>query len=512
MNAVNQRPLALIILDGWGVSESTERNAIACAHKPNYDALCRSFPTTTLVSSGERVGLPAGEPGSPESGHLNLGAGRVMRTNKCRIDEAIESGEFFENEVLVGGMLQAKARGAAVHLVGLLSDGGVHSSMEHLFALLRLAKRLEVTQVFVHCFLDGRDVPSKTSDIYVEALEVKMDEIGIGRIATLCGRHYGMDSEGNWERTAQAYTMMVHSEGEGVLEPKKAVRDAFVRGYTDEFIRPIVVETPLGNPVGQIKDGELVIFFNDRGDSLKQLVSALEASGGAGPMAFSKPKVEVICLAEYDRDLNATAAFKQERVRNSLAEVLSRRGTPSFHFTESERSLHLDSFWGRDVDDESTRTLYLRSVEPVQRSMRPEMASFKLADRFISQFGSDRSGFYVINLPASALVAEAGDLKKTVEAVQFVDTCLGGILDAINEEDGAAIITASHSSCENMRKRYRGGMHFTAAPVPFHVVDQGSTIKGLRSGGSLVDVAPTILGMFGIERPAAMTGKDLRII
>jgi len=512
MNAVNQRPLALIILDGWGVSESTERNAIAGAHKPNYDALCRNYPMTTLVSFGERVGLPAGEPGSAESGHLNLGAGRIVRTNKCRIDEAIESGEFFDNEVLVGAMQQAKERGAAVHLVGLLSDGGVHSSMEHLFALLRLAKRLEITQVFVHCFLDGRDVPIKTSDIYVEALEVKMDEIGTGQIATLCGRYYGMDSEGNWERTAQAYTMMVHSEGEGVLEPKKAIRDAFVRGYTDEFIRPIVVETPLGNPVGQIKDGELVVFFNDRGDSLKQLVSALEASGGAGPTAFSKPKVEIICLAECDRELGAAVAFRQEPIGNSLAEVLLRWGAPTVRFTESERALHLDSFWGQEVDDESARALYLRSVEPVQRSAKPEMASFKIADRFISQFGADKAGFYVINLPASALVAEGGDLKKTVEAVQFVDTCLGGVLDAVKEQDGAAVITASHSSCENMRKRYRGSMHSTAAPVPFHVFDQRSTIKGLRSGGSLEDVAPTILGMLGIERPIEMTGRDLRIV
>lgn len=509
----NQKPLALIILDGWGVSDNSDQNAIARAHTPNYDELCRKFPMTTLASSGERVGLPKGEAGSPEAGHLNLGAGRIVRTDKCRIDDAIESEAFFKNRVLVDAMQNAVRRGSSVHFAGLLSDAGIHSSAEHLFALLRLAKRLELPEVFVHCFLDGHDVPVKTADIYVEALEVKMDEIGIGHIATLCGRHFAMDSEGGWERTARAYTMMVHSEGEAVPEPKKAIRDAFVRGYADEFIRPIIAEKEVGVPVGPVRDGDLVIFFNHRGDSLRQLADSLAASGDAGAFAFSKPRIEIVFMTDYDNLLDAPVAFPSEPIQNSLVEILAENHRSSFRITETERVAHLGDFFGQSMHNEMSNSDILHSVESGLREANPEMASFKLADRFINRLDADNCGFYVINLPAPALIAESGDLEKTIEAVQFVDTCLGGILEKVREKNGVAVITASHAGCEEMRQRSSGGQTYRASPnpVPFHLFDSGGNFRNLRSGGAIEDVAPTILGILGLDKPIEMTGRDLRV-
>lgn len=512
MHDPNRRPLALIILDGWGVAGSSERNAIERAHTPHYDDLCRNHPMTTLAASGSRVGLPAGEPGSPEAGHLNMGAGRVMLTDKCRIDNAIASETFFENAVLVDTMKNASARGAAVHFAGLLSDAGIYSSTEHLFALLRLAKRLDLTDVYVHCFLDGRDVPVKTADIYVEALEVKMDEIGIGRISSVCGRYFAMDDEGHWERTARAYTMMVHSEGEGVPEPKKAIRDAFVRGYSDEFIHPIIVERELGVPVGPVKDGDTIIFFNHRGDSLRQLADSLAASGESGAFAFAKPRIELVFMTEYDAYLDAAVAYPSPQVQNSLVEVLADSSRPAFRITETERAIHLADFFGRSSQNEMANSDVLHSIEPSLRGARPEMSSFKLADRLLRRLEEDSSGFYVVNLPAAALVAEAGDVERAIEAVQFVDTCLGGILAGVRDKNGIAIVTASHAGCEEMRQRSSGGQTYRASPnpVPFHLVDSVGKTGNLRDGGAIEDIAPTVLSILGISKPAEMTGSDLR--
>jgi 2,3-bisphosphoglycerate-independent phosphoglycerate mutase len=513
MHDTNRRLLALIILDGWGISERMERNAIAQAHTPHYDELCRSFPMTTLVSSGERVGLPKGEPGSPEAGHLNLGSGRIMQTGKCMIDSAIETGEFFKNKVLINAMQSARTRGAAVHFAGLLSDAGIHSNAEHLFALLRLAKTQSLDEVYVHCFLDGHDVPVKTADIYVEALEVKMAEIGIGQIASLCGRHYAMDAEGNWERTARSYTMMVHSEGEGVLEPKKAIRDAFVRGYTDEFIRPIIVEKQVGVPVAPVRDGDVVIFFNHRGDSMRQLVNSVAASGESDPKPFTKPQIEIVTLTEYDPVLSVAVAFPPQSSVNTLTETLAKQEYSSFRITESERSSHLESIFRQTSSTKLSRSETLRSLERGLRSSKPEMSSFKMADRFISHLESADGNFCVVNLPAPALLAEAGDFEKTVEAVQFVDTCLGGILEKVRDNNGVAIVTASHAGCERMKNRSNGGQVSRSSdnPVPFHLVDPESNITELRSDGALEDVAPTVLGILGIDKPPEMTGTDLRI-
>src|SRR5687768_3899939 len=299
MNSKIQRPLALIVLDGWGFSADVDGNAVALAHTPNYDEICMRYPRTQLAASGESVGLAFGAPGNAEAGHLNMGSGRVVQTDIARIAQAVRSGDFERNNVLQPAMAHAAAAGKPVHLIGLLSDGGVHSSPENLYALLRMAKREGVKDVFVHGILDGRDVPPRTADVYVEALEIKMADIGIGKIATLCGRFFAMDSSENWERTARAYTMLVHAEGERAFDARIAVRNSFLRGIADEFIAPIVVEKDTDVPVATVRDGDVVVFFSHRADTMRQLARSLAVPDPGA--ASSKPKIEAICLTEYDR-------------------------------------------------------------------------------------------------------------------------------------------------------------------------------------------------------------------
>ncbi|MEP6847447.1 MAG: 2,3-bisphosphoglycerate-independent phosphoglycerate mutase [Acidobacteriota bacterium] len=512
MKDPKKRPLALIILDGWGHRQNSDRNAIAVAKTPNYDDICREFPMTTLTASGPKVGLPQGAPGSPEAGHLNLGAGRVVLTDKCRIENAIESDEFFQNKVLTNAMQEARQRGATVHVAGLLSDAGIHSTSETLFALLRLAKRQSLPEVYVHCFLDGFDVPVKTADIYVEALEVKIAEIGIGKVASLCGRHFAMDSLANWERTARAYTMMVHAEGEGVPDAKTAIRNAFLRGYTDEFISPIIVERKAAVPIATVKDGDLVIFFNHRGDTMRQLAGAVAASGDDSDLPFAKPRIEVVCMTEYDSDLGLPIAFTPETNENFLSRVLANHAVANYRITESERAPHLGNLFTGRTDGTRIEDEMIGSLDASDRGSKPEMASFKIADRFLASLDNADGGVFVVNLPAPALMAETGSFENTVEAVQYVDTCLGGMIERIREAGGTAIVTASHGGSEEMAQRASGGHSYraTSNSVPFHLVD--SRKCQLRSDGALEDVAPTILGILGIEKPDEMTGTDLRVI
>lgn len=327
-----KRPVALLILDGWGYAPRTEGNAIAIAHTPYYDDICRKYPMTTLAASGISVGQADGQAGNAEVGHLNIGTGRAAQTEVARIQNAVASGEFFENEVLKRAFAKAREKDSALHLIGLLSDGGVHSSLENLFALLRLAKLQGLEKIYVHCVLDGLDVQERTADVYVEALEIKLADIGVGKIATLCGRFFAMDSGENWERTARAFTMLVHAEGERTNDAVTAVRNSFLRGISDEFIAPIVIEQSPDVPVAAVKNDDLVVFFNHRPDTMRQLVRSLcvpEGTSGA------KPAVDTVCLIEYDRGFNLPAAFRQEPEKNSLTEYLSTLEMPSIKITET---------------------------------------------------------------------------------------------------------------------------------------------------------------------------------
>lgn len=512
MTSPINRPLALIILDGWGYSPRREGNAIALAHTPFYDEIARSFPMTTLTAAGVRVGQSPEAIGNPEIGHLNIGTGRVARSESARIQEAIRNGEFSDNELLIHAFAQAVANDKAVHLIGLLSDGGVHSSTESLFALLRMAKQAGARRVFVHCILDGLDVPARTADIYVEALEIKLADIGIGQIATLCGRHFAMDSRGNWERTARAFTMLVHAEGERSNDAVGSIRNSFLRGIADEFISPVVLESAPDVPVARIENGDAVIFFNHRPEGMRQLVRSLSVADTSGS---AKPMINTVCLTEYDRSFGLAVAFPSEPVSDGLTEVLAGFGIPNVKITQSERFPHITYFFNGGADTQEQDEHHILVPTPTDESIenRPESQSFKIADRFLQSLGSTAGGVFVVNIPAGDLVAETGQLDKTVEAIQFVDTCLGGIVEYVRAASGIAIVTSSHGNCEEMTNILTGEPQYltTANPVPFHLISPFQDGRQLRTDGTLADVAPTILSILGVDKPSAMTGSDLLI-
>ncbi|MFN0139373.1 MAG: 2,3-bisphosphoglycerate-independent phosphoglycerate mutase [Pyrinomonadaceae bacterium] len=506
-----KRPLALVILDGWGYAPRTEGNAIAIAHTPYYDEITSKYPMTTLVAAGAEVGQPEDAVGNPEVGHLNIGTGRAARTELAKIREAIASGSFAENAVLDRAFSKARTSDAAVHLIGLLSDGGVHSSLESLFALLRLAKQHELKNVFIHCILDGLDVQPRTADIYVEALEIKLVEIGVGRIATLCGRYFAMDAAENWERTARAFTMLVHAEGERSSDAVTSIRNSFLRGISDEFIAPIIVEQAPDAPVATVKNGDLLLFFNHRPETMRQLVRSLCVPDGE---TNAKPEVETVCLTEYDRAFNLPAAFRQEPEKNTLVEVLSQLQIPNIKITEAARLPHLTYFFNGGADDlqQFEEQVVLKTAS--NANLHPESQSFKIVDRFCHDIEKTPDGVFVVNLPAAELMAETGDLKRTIAAIRCVDTCLGGILEAVQARGGVVLVTSSHGNCEEMVNADGGepSASPTANRVPFHLIDDHERQLKLSGNGALADIAPTILGILGIDKPAEMTGNDLRIL
>lgn len=512
MNSLyNKRPLALVILDGWGYAPRTDGNAIAVAHTPYYDEICRKFPMTTLAAAGEEVGQPIDACGNSEVGHLNLGTGRAARTELAKIKEAIVNGEFMKNPALNRAFTKAKADGKSVHLIGLLSDGGVHSSMDSLFALLRLAKNYELDKVFVHCILDGLDVSPRTADIYVEALEIKLMEIGVGKIASLCGRYFAMDASENWERTARAFTMLVHAEGERSGDAVTSIRNSFLRGISDEFIAPIVIEQEFDKPMTTVKNGDLLVFFNHRPETMLQLVRSLCIADGD---TNAKPDVETVCLAEYDRALNLPAAFRQEPEKNTLSSVLSALQIPNIKITEDARLPHLTYFFdgGADTMQQFEEQVVLKTA--ANAHLNPESQSFKIVDKFWSGVERSPDGVFVVNLPAAALMAETGDLERTISAVRCIDTCLGGICDVVSSKGGVVLVTSSYGNCEEMIHVDSGEPQAltTANRVPFHLIDEHNKHLKLNENGILADIAPTILGILGIDKPAEMTGNDLRIL
>lgn len=515
MKYSNNRPVALVILDGWGFSTNVRGNAIAMARTPNYDDICGRYPFAKLHASGRSVGLKVGVSGNAEIGHVNIGAGRVVQTDAVRIANAIADGTFFDNPVLVAAFERVSNSANSVHFIGLLSDGDVHSSTDTLYSLLRMAKRSGIAQANVHAILDGRDVPTRTADVYLEALEIKMADIGLGRVATICGRHFGMDNAENWERTARAFTMLVHGEGERANDPVQAVRSSFLRGITDEFVAPIIIESEaMEASSSTIRTGDLVIFFNHRPDTMRQIVRSIAVPEPGEMASLAKPNVDVVCLTEYDHSFNLPVAFPPESRTHNLCEIFADLGIHNYRISEADRFAHVTNFFNGGIDGTQKNELHLQVPQPsrtVDRESEPEMRSFKIVDSLIGAIESDPTGVFVVNIPAPGLIAETGNLERTIEAVQYVDTCLGGIVDKIREADGVALITSTHGNCERMLDDAGGPDRLaTQNQVPLHIIDEDAVGLALRDGGSLCDVAPTILGILGIEQPTSMTGSDLR--
>lgn len=507
-------PLALIVIDGWGYSPERDGNALALANTPYYNEICEKYPQTLLEASGTRVGLPAGVMGNSEVGHLNLGSGRVIRMDVSRIDYAIETGEFFENPVLIEAMDKAKANGTALHLMGLLSDGQVHSSQEHIYALLRMAKRRGLQRVFVHAFLDGRDTPPSSGHIYLEALELKMSDIGVGEIATVCGRYYAMDRDKRWERTARAFTMLVHGEGTRATDAVEAVRNSYLRGVTDEFVEPIVIERADKTPVAEIQDNDSVIFFNFRPDRARQLTNALTQDEFDEPFAVQKPKVHFVCMSEYDPTFNLPVAFGKQEHKNVLAQVFARVGIRNYRLAETEKYAHVTYFFNGGVEKENPceRRLLVPSPKVATYDLEPEMSAFKVTDKVLRAIEENETDVFIVNYANPDMVGHTGKLDKTIEAVQYIDTCLGWVTKGIRAAGGMTLITADHGNCEQMIDFRTGEPHtaHTTNVVPFHLIGEDFRGLKLREDAALEDVAPTILGLLGVEKPSEMTGRDLR--
>ncbi|HEV7395339.1 MAG TPA: 2,3-bisphosphoglycerate-independent phosphoglycerate mutase, partial [Pyrinomonadaceae bacterium] len=437
-------PLVLIVIDGWGYSASSEGNAIALAATPFYDELTNNYPHTLLEAHGSRVGLPPGVMGNSEVGHLNIGSGRVIRMDVSRIDHAIATGEFTKNEVLTGVIDRTHAKKKALHLMGLLSDGQVHSSQQHLYALLRMAKQRGLDRIFIHCFLDGRDTPPASAITYVSALQRKIEEIGCGEIATMVGRYYAMDRDKRWERTQRGYELLVHGKGEAAQDPIAAIKQSYDKGITDEFIEPIVIVDEGLKPKALIENDDGVIFFNFRPDRARQLTRALTIEGFNEFPVDDRPRVDFACFSVYDITFPLPVAFPLQHHQNVLAEVFGGLGVSNYRLAETEKYAHVTYFFNGGVEQPfpCERRLLIPSPRIATYDLAPEMSAFKVTDNVLREIEAGETDVFVINFANPDMVGHTGKLDKTIEACQYVDTCLGWITQAVRKVRGLTIITA----------------------------------------------------------------------
>jgi len=511
--------VALIILDGWGLRPPADDNAVALARTPNWDRIWSGgdFPTGRLTTHGEAVGLPRGQMGNSEVGHLNLGAGRVVVQSLQRITQSIESGEFFENPPLVRLMQRVRERGRTLHLLGLIGPGGVHAVDSHLLALCELASRHQIPDVRIHAFLDGRDTPPQSAKDYLTELIGRSGSGGGCRIATIMGRYWSMDRDRRWDRTERAYRAIVYGEGIPVSHPVAAVEEAYASSETDEFITPRVVVDANGTPLGRIRDGDGVVFFNFRADRVRQISRALgEEEFSHFDRGPDRPRVDIVTMTAYDADFPLEAAFPPHNMRNILADVLERHGRTSFRTAETEKYPHVTYFFNGGVEE--PRKGEVRQMVPSPKvptyDQQPEMSAPAVTDVLLSALESKQYNLLVCNYANPDMVGHTGVLEAAIRAVETVDEQLGRVLEACAATDTAVLVTADHGNCEQMWDPETNGPHtaHTTNPVGIVLVD----VPGKRSAerlrdGALCDVAPTILGMLGLELPAEMTGRDLRV-
>jgi 2,3-bisphosphoglycerate-independent phosphoglycerate mutase len=501
---------ALIILDGWGLGKEYEGNAIAKAKTPNFDKLLETYPNTILKSSGLAVGLPEGQMGNSEVGHLNIGAGRIVYQEYTRISKSIENGEFFEKPEFIKAIENVKKNNSKLHLMGLLSDGGVHSHNSHLYALLEFAKKYGVKDVFVHCFMDGRDVPPKSGKGYIEELEKKLAEIGVGKIATVSGRYYAMDRDKRWERTQKAYDAMSLGKGREASSAVEAMNKSYQEDITDEFVIPTVIVNN-GKPVATVDDKDSIIFFNFRPDRARQITRAFVDVDFEGFDRDKKVDVFFICMTQYDKTIeNVEIAFKPQILKNTLGEYLSSKGCKQLRIAETEKYAHVTFFFNGGVEkpNEGEDRILIPSPKVATYDLKPEMSAIEVKDEVIKQIKERKYDFIVLNFANPDMVGHTGDYNAAVKAVETVDTCLGEIVDEILNVKGKVLITADHGNAEEMVEEGTGNKitAHTTNNVPCIIIGEGNI--QLREG-ILADVAPTLLDMMGYEIPNEMTGKSL---
>jgi 2,3-bisphosphoglycerate-independent phosphoglycerate mutase len=532
------KPLVLVILDGWGYRAETKANAIALARKPNYDRLLREYPNTLIHTSGKYVGLPDGQMGNSEVGHLNIGAGRVVHMDITRIDLMIQNGEFFTHPVLLGAMKHARTGGRRLHIFGLVSDGGVHSHITHLYALLKMAKQQSVDRVFVHAFMDGRDTLPTSGAGYLEQLQQKMREYNTGKIASVSGRYYAMDRDRRWERIAKAFNVMVHGDGEAgkYADAVLGTKDSYNKGVTDEFIVPFICVDPKSTGedarASTIRDGDSCICFNFRADRVRQITRALTRNSGlneqqgrdlpgAGDLNATIPhdrtpkNLHYVCMTRYDKNFALLVVIQPESLQNILANVMAQLNLRNLRVAETEKYAHVTYFFNGGVEQPfpGEERILIPSPKVATYDLKPEMSAAGIADTVVKTVEDGTFDVIIVNFANADMVGHSGKMEPTVKAVETVDGCLGRIESVVRNKGGAMLITADHGNAEMMIDPQTGGPHtaHTTNPVPFIAVAENSKQFALKSNGSLQDISPTVLGTLGVPQPKDMTGHDLRV-
>ncbi|MBR7552748.1 2,3-bisphosphoglycerate-independent phosphoglycerate mutase [Allobacillus sp. GCM10007491] len=509
---MQNNPLAaLIILDGYALRDEEFGNAVKQAHTPNFDRYWNQFPTTTLKSSGEAVGLPEGQMGNSEVGHLNIGAGRVVYQNLTRINVAIRDGRFFRNEAFSNAIKHVKKHQSSLHIFGLLSDGGVHSHIDHIFALLDVAKQQEVENVYVHAFLDGRDVGPKTAVDYLAQLNEKMEEVPNARLATVTGRYYAMDRDHRYDRVEKAYRAIRFGEGNASEDAIEAVKAAYDEGVYDEFIKPIVILDDDGVPLSRVDNGDAIIFANFRPDRANQLTDVFihnrfEVFANDYELLDD---LHMVTMTQYDKDFHVGIAFPPNQPKDTIGEVVARNGMTQLRIAETEKYPHVTYFMngGRQQEFEGENRILIDSPKVATYDLKPEMSAYEVTDALMDVLAEEPPNLIILNFANPDMVGHSGKLEPTIKAVEVVDECLGRIVDCIIELGGRAVITADHGNADQVMNADGSPMTaHTTFPVPVIVTDEELS---LHEGGILGDLSPTVLELLGIKQPGEMTGSSL---
>ena len=512
---MSKKPAVLMILDGFGLNEKGEHNAVAEAKKPNIDKLMAEYPWVKGNASGMAVGLPEGQMGNSEVGHLNMGAGRIVYQELTRITKEIQDGTFFENPAFMSAVENCKANDSALHMFGLLSDGGVHSHNTHLYGLLELAKRNNLSKVYVHAFLDGRDTPPASGKDFVADLEAEMAKIGVGEVASVCGRYYAMDRDNNYDRVQLAYNALTKGEGLQAASAVAAVAESYDRGETDEFVKPTVVMKN-GAPVATIKDGDSVIFYNFRPDRAREITRSFCDDDFKGFDRGKRLNIKYVCFSDYDPTIpNKEVAFHKIAVTNTFGEWLAAKGMKQARIAETEKYAHVTFFFNGGVEEpnEGEDRILVNSPKDVATyDLKPQMSAYEVCDQLVNAIKSGKYDVIIINFANPDMVGHTGVEEATIKAIEAVDECVGKAVEALKEVDGVMFICADHGNAEQLVD-YETGAPFTAHttnPVPFILVNADPSYK-LREGGCLADIVPTIIELMGMEQPVEMTGKSLLV-
>ena len=502
----------LMILDGFGDNSNTEGNAVKQANTPNIDKLMKKYASTDIFTSGQYVGLPDGQMGNSEVGHTNIGAGRIVYQELTRITKSIEDGDFFSNQELISAIDNCKKNNSKLHILGLVSDGGVHSHDRHLYGLLELAKRRDFEDVFVHCFLDGRDTPPASAENYITKLQEKMDEKGVGKIASISGRFYAMDRDKRWQRVQKAYNAMVNGEGIKASNVIKAIEDSYQKEVFDEFVEPTVICNN-GEPIATIGKNDSVICFNFRPDRAREITRTLVDTEFNEFETKKDLNLYYVCFTNYDETMpNVHIAFKKEALTNTFGEYISKKGYTQLRIAETEKYAHVTFFFngGEEKQFEGEDRILIPSPKVETYDLKPEMSAYDVTEKVCEAIENDRFDNIILNFANPDMVGHTGSLPAAIKAVETIDECVGKIVKLIEEKEANLIITADHGNCEQMIDYKTGEPHtaHTTNPVPIIVINGKNKIK-LREGGILADLAPTMLDMMGLEKPAEMTGSSL---